>query len=104
MRGRRLALTAAALAATAAAATACTDANGTEGRDYVAGDGIVIEVPAAERKSPVEVSGETLQGDRLDLADLRGNVVVVNVCPSTSVWTPSEPAIEIAVSNSSSLA
>jgi thiol-disulfide isomerase/thioredoxin len=82
---RRLAALAAALALTAGAATACTEANGTEGKDYVAGDSIVVQIPVADRKSPVEFSGETLSGDQLDLASLRGKPVVVNVwwseCP-----------------------
>ena len=82
---RRLALIVAALAVTAGTATACTDANGTNGKDYVAGDGVVIEIPPDERGEPVELSGETLTGDQVDLADRRGSVVVVNVwwagCP-----------------------
>ena len=32
-----------------------------------------------DREAPVAVSGETVQGEQLDLADLRGRVVVVNV-------------------------
>jgi len=75
----RLPLLLAALAATAAAASACTDVNGTDGKDYVAGGGAVIEIPEGDRKAPVDVSGETLSGDHLDLADRRGSVVVVNV-------------------------
>ena len=82
---RRLALIVAALAVTAGTATACTEANGTNGKDYVAGDGVVIEIPPDERGEPVELSGETLTGDQVDLADRRGSVVVVNVwwagCP-----------------------
>jgi thiol-disulfide isomerase/thioredoxin len=69
----------------AAAASACTEANGTEGKNYVSGDGVVIEIPAGDRKDPVDISGETLTGDQLDLADRRGSIVVVNVwwagCP-----------------------
>ena len=82
---RRLALIVAALAVTAGTATACTEANGTNGKDYVAGDGVVIEIPPDERGEPVELSGETLTGDQVDLADRRGSVAVVNVwwagCP-----------------------
>ena len=82
---RRLPLIVAALAVTAGTATACTEANGTNGKDYVAGDGVVIEIPPDERGEPVELSGETLTGDQVDLADRRGSVVVVNVwwagCP-----------------------
>jgi thiol-disulfide isomerase/thioredoxin len=76
---RRLPLVAAALAVVAAAATACTDANGTDGKSYVGGDGVVIEIPEGDRAEPVQVAGETLNGDRLDLSDRRGSVVVVNI-------------------------
>lgn len=90
---RRLPLVVAALAATAAMATACTEANGTEGKNYVSGDGLVTVVDASDRGRPVEVSGETLDGDHLDLADLRGQVVVVNVwgawCPECRAEAPS---------------
>jgi thiol-disulfide isomerase/thioredoxin len=76
---RRLSLLVAAVAVTAGTATACTDVSGTNGKDYVEGGGAVLEIPEADRKAPVEVSGETLTGDHLDLADRRGSVVVVNV-------------------------
>jgi thiol-disulfide isomerase/thioredoxin len=88
----RLGLVVAALAVMAGSATACTDANGTEGKNYVAGDGVVIEIPADERGEPVELSGETLTGERVDLADHRGSVVVVNVwwsgCPPCRTEAP----------------
>lgn len=43
------------------------------------GDGKVVEVPAGDREDPVTISGRTVQDEPLDLADLRGKVVVVNV-------------------------
>lgn len=43
------------------------------------GEGNVTEVAPADREQPVEVSGTTVDGGDLDLADLRGQVVVVNV-------------------------
>ena len=46
----------------------------------MAGDGQVVQVEPADREDPVQVSGETVQGEPLDLADFRGEVVVVNVC------------------------
>jgi len=85
MHRRRLPLLLAALAVTAAAASACTEASGTNGKDYVTGDGRVIQIADGDRGKPVEVSGETLDGDALDLGDLRGQVVVVNVWGS---WCP----------------
>lgn len=43
------------------------------------GEGNVTEVARGDREDPVEVRGETVAGEELDLADLRGQVVVVNV-------------------------
>ena len=99
---RRLSSLVAALAVTAGAASACTEANGTEGKNYVAGKSIVIEVPVEDRGEPVEFAGETLTGDQLDLATLRGAPVVVNVwwsgCPPCRVEAPilQEAAEELA--------
>ncbi|MFC5728968.1 MULTISPECIES: TlpA disulfide reductase family protein [Nocardioides] len=57
----------------------CSDVNGTGDLEYVAGDGRVVEVAASDREDPVEISGTTVQGEPLDLTDLRGRVVVLNV-------------------------
>ena len=62
----------------------CTDCPGTGDGDYVPGDGKVAEVAVDDREDPVELAGETVQGDDLDLADLprpgrRGQRVVVGL-------------------------
>jgi thiol-disulfide isomerase/thioredoxin len=75
---RRLSLLVAALAVTVVA-SACTDVNGTGGKNFVTSDGVVVEISVADREKPVSFSGETLTGDALDITDLRGQVVVVNV-------------------------
>ena len=72
------------------ALTACSEATaGTPvdqpDQNFVAGDGTVTEVAAADRGAPVELSGTTLDGTPLSMADLRGSVVVVNVWGS---WCP----------------
>ena len=36
-------------------------------------------IDAADRKDPITLSGDTLEGDPLDVVDLRGKVVVVNI-------------------------
>ena len=59
--------------------TACSSISGTGDLTYVAGDGQVLEIDPGDRGAPVDVSGTTIQGEPLDLADLRGKVVVVNV-------------------------
>ncbi len=46
----------------------------------VTGDGSIAVVPPAERGDPVTgLAGQTLDGTELDLAELRGGVVVLNV-------------------------
>jgi thiol-disulfide isomerase/thioredoxin len=57
----------------------CSDVQGTGDLEYVGGSGKVVQVPEGEREDPVEISGTTVQGEPLDLADLRGKVVVLNV-------------------------
>lgn len=59
--------------------SACSGIDGTGDADYVSGDGKVVEVARDDREAPVDVSGETVQGEPLDLSDLRGKVVVLNV-------------------------
>jgi thiol-disulfide isomerase/thioredoxin len=58
----------------------CGDDVGSSGDEgYVSGNGIVTTVKAAERRAPASVTGTTLDGARVSLADFRGQVVVVNV-------------------------
>lgn len=59
--------------------TGCSGLSGTGEKGYVTGDGTVRMVEAEERDEPVELTGEGLDGEPLDLADFRGQVTVVNV-------------------------
>jgi thiol-disulfide isomerase/thioredoxin len=70
----------------------CSDLSGTGEKGYITGQGEITTVPPAERGEPVELEGEDLQGRPLSLADLRGEVAVVNVwwsaCPPCRTEMP----------------
>ena len=65
----------------------CTadDGQSVAGQGYIAGQGTITEVAAADRDDPVELAGRSLAGEPIDIADYRGQVVVVNVWGS---WCP----------------
>lgn len=82
---RRLSLLVAALVLAVGTTSACSDLDGTDGKTWITGEGSLDRVPVAERGDPVEVTGEDLDGNPLDVADDRGKVVVLNVYAS---WCP----------------
>lgn len=71
----------AALAALVAvlALDACSGLGSTSNKSTATGDGAITTVPAAKREKPVSFTGTTLDGTKLDIADYRGKVVVLNV-------------------------
>ncbi len=76
MRGRVVP----ALVAVALLAAGCSSAGSSStGSNFVSGDGTITVLSTAQRRAPVEVAGQTLDGTRFDLASLRGHVVVLNV-------------------------
>ena len=79
---RRRAAAAAALLAAALAATGCTSVEGSGDKGYVSAGGNVVEVAEGKRGDPIELSGETVEGEQASVADLRGQPVVV------PVWGP----------------
>ncbi|MFI0352422.1 TlpA family protein disulfide reductase [Actinomadura sp. 9N407] len=66
-----------ALVAGCAGNTAQSGPGGSDNR-FIAGDGNVQEIKPADRKGPPKVTGTTLDGKQLSLADFRGKVTVVN--------------------------
>jgi len=79
-RATRGALAAAVLAG-AAALAGCTTSDAQPSavdQGYVAGDGSVVQVAPDERGEPVELSGTTLDGEQVDVAQWRGAPVVLN--------------------------
>lgn len=81
---RRLVVSALLLAA-ALAASGCSNVGGTGDKGYIDGQGVITVLPAADRKKPGDVSGETLTGEQLSLSSYAGKVVVVNVW---GAWCP----------------
>ncbi|MGY2873056.1 thiol-disulfide isomerase/thioredoxin [Marmoricola sp. URHA0025 HA25] len=81
---RRL-LVPALLAAVVASVSGCSNVGGTGDKGYIDGEGVITVLPVAKRKTPGEVSGETLDGQQLSLSSYAGKVVVVNVW---GAWCP----------------
>jgi thiol-disulfide isomerase/thioredoxin len=65
--------------------TGCSGFSGTGELEYVQGDPQVTEIAPDDREEPVAITGESVQGDPIDFADHRGEVLVVNVWGS---WCP----------------
>jgi thiol-disulfide isomerase/thioredoxin len=78
-----------------AACSGSSAPSGAPDKGYISGDGTVTLVAAADRDDVVAFAGTTLDGDAFDVADHRGEVVVVNVWGS---WCPpciaEAPALE----------
>jgi thiol-disulfide isomerase/thioredoxin len=78
-RFRSLAATTCALLAMAAVAGCGGDVGSSGEQGFVSGNGAITALPVADRAAPGEVSGRTIDGEPLSLADYDGQVVVVNV-------------------------
>jgi thiol-disulfide isomerase/thioredoxin len=57
----------------------------TGAKGYIAGEGVINQLPVSQREAPGPVEGRSLDGKHLSLAADRGKVVVVNVWGS---WCP----------------
>lgn len=64
---------------------------------YVSGDGSFTQWATADRQGPVEIAGTDFAGEPVDLADWRGDVVVLNTwyaeCPPCRAEAPDLVAI-----------
>lgn len=60
-------------------ATGCSGLSGTNSGGYITGDGETTAWAPADRGTPIELAGTTLDGRSVDLAAYRGKPVVVNV-------------------------
>ncbi len=81
-RRRTLTLAAAAAAAGALTLTACGSGGASGGSGdtkFVTGTGGIATVAQGNRQNAPELSGETVDGKQLDVASLKGKVVVLNV-------------------------
>ena len=67
------------LAAVLVALGGCSSLSGGGGDGFVSRDGRLTTIEPADRGAPIELTGEDLDGEMVDLQDLRGQVVVVNV-------------------------
>ncbi|MFJ3586195.1 TlpA family protein disulfide reductase [Streptomyces sp. NPDC090127] len=82
-RAPRRTLLAAGILSAAVALSACgSDSNGKSGggggTNFVTNTGGISTVAKGERTAPRTIAGETLEGEKLDVADLKGKVVVLN--------------------------
>lgn len=96
VRGARAALAAGAvallLAACGGAGTGSAGTDDVADQGYVSGDGSFTQWAVADRKGPVEVAGTDFAGGAVDVADWRGDVVVLNTwyaeCPPCRAEAP----------------
>lgn len=91
-RRARLAVLLAVVIAAVLWLAACAPPDATTSPGYVSGEGAVTEWNVGERPGPLELTGTTIDGAALDLADFRGEVVVVTVwyasCPPCRAEAP----------------
>ncbi|MEV4679217.1 TlpA family protein disulfide reductase [Streptomyces kurssanovii] len=81
-RAPRAALLTALVAAGALTLSACGDGGKSGGggdTNFVTGTGGIDTVAKGERQAPKKLAGQTLDGGHLDIADLKGKIVVMNV-------------------------
>jgi peroxiredoxin len=84
-RGARLVILLAIAVAIVLTLTACAPEDAQTSPGYVSGDGTVTILDSTEQARVVELTGTSYAGDQVDVADYRGQVVVLNTwyasCP-----------------------
>ncbi|MFF9915784.1 TlpA family protein disulfide reductase [Streptomyces sp. NPDC013457] len=79
---RRTLLAVGTLSAALALSACGSDSNGKSGggggTNFVTNTGGISTVAKGERTAPTKIAGETVDGEQLDIADLKGKVVVLN--------------------------
>lgn len=60
-------------------ASGCSTLQGTEGKNFVTGDGSITQIAPDDRGQPVSLDGEDLAGRPVSLDAMRGRPTVVNV-------------------------
>ncbi len=83
---------------TALALAGCVSGKGTVDTGYVSGDGTVTTWDVGERGEPVTLAGTAFDGSAVDVAQFRGQVVLVNTwyaaCPPCRAEAPDLAAID----------
>lgn len=78
--------------------TACAPPDANTSPGYVSGDGAVTEWAVGSRPGPLALSGVDLNGNAVDLADFRGQVVVLTTwyagCPPCRAEAPDLVALD----------
>jgi peroxiredoxin len=91
-RSARLVIFGAVLIAIALTLVACAPGNPADSPGYVSGDGAVTEWAKGERPGPLDLAGTAFDGTLVDLADMRGEVIVLTTwyaaCPPCRAEAP----------------
>ncbi|WP_084105177.1 TlpA disulfide reductase family protein [Demequina sp. NBRC 110056] len=91
-RGARLVVFAAIVIAVVLWLVACAPGDAAQSPGYVSGDGTVTEWAVGERGEPVELTGTSFEDEPVDVADFRGQAVLLNTwyaaCPPCRAEAP----------------
>ena len=97
-RRARLAVLFAVLVAAVLWLTACAPPDAATSPGYASGEGAVTEWPVGQRPGPLELTGTGFDGATLDVADYRGEVLVVGTwyasCPPCRAEAPDLVALD----------